>query len=146
MSLDDPLTADRRRLWHDFSRLLFWGALHAAVILIVVVMFAVEGPTLGTFVLGIVLYGLHEIANAPAMHEVLLEAVREMPPGGCLVVISRADPVPAFARLRANGQLSVLDWDDIRLTRDGKALLCLRRRACSDACVRSLCRRPEHSR
>ena len=45
MSLDDPLTADRRRLWHDFSRLLFWGALHAAVILIVVVMFAVEGPT-----------------------------------------------------------------------------------------------------
>jgi hypothetical protein len=57
MSLDDPLTADRRRLWHDFSRLLFWGALHAAVILIVVVMFAVEGPTLGTFVLGIVLIG-----------------------------------------------------------------------------------------
>ena len=57
MSLDDPLTADRRRLWHDFSRLLFWAALHVAVFLIVVVMFAVEGPTVGTFALGIILIG-----------------------------------------------------------------------------------------
>ncbi|WP_395022978.1 hypothetical protein [Dongia sp.] len=57
MTPDEQLLADRQRLWHDFSRLLFWGALHAAVALIVVVMFAVNGPTVGTFILGLALIG-----------------------------------------------------------------------------------------
>ena len=57
MTADEQLIADRQRLWHDFSRLLFWGVLHAAVALIVVVMFAVIGPTVGTFILGIALIG-----------------------------------------------------------------------------------------
>jgi len=57
MTLDEQMVADRRRLWHDFSRLLFWGALHAAVALIVVVMFAVVGPTVGTAILAIILIG-----------------------------------------------------------------------------------------
>ena len=50
MSANDQLLNDRRRLWHDFSRIMFWGALHVAVLLIVVVMFAVNGPTAGTIV------------------------------------------------------------------------------------------------
>jgi hypothetical protein len=57
MTMDEQLVADRRHLWHDFSRLLFWGALHAAVLLIVVVMFAVEGPSVGTILLAIILIG-----------------------------------------------------------------------------------------
>jgi hypothetical protein len=57
MTIDEQLVADRRRLWHDFSRLLFWGVLHAAIILIVVVMLAVAGPSVGTVLLGIVLIG-----------------------------------------------------------------------------------------
>ena len=57
MTIDEQLAADRRDLWHDFSRLLFWGALHAAVFLIVVVMLAVAGPTPGTIALGIILIG-----------------------------------------------------------------------------------------
>jgi hypothetical protein len=57
MTTDEQLVADRQRLWHDFSRLLFWGVLHAAVFLIVAVMLAVVGPTPGTIVLGIVLIG-----------------------------------------------------------------------------------------
>jgi hypothetical protein len=57
MTIDEQLVADRRRLWHDFSRLLFWGALHVAVFLIVVVMFALEGPSVGTVLLGIILIG-----------------------------------------------------------------------------------------
>jgi len=55
MTTDDPLLNDRRRLWHDFSRLLFWAVLHAAVFLIVVVLFAVHGPTVGTALLSIIL-------------------------------------------------------------------------------------------
>jgi uncharacterized membrane protein YedE/YeeE len=57
MTTDEQMLADRQRLWHDFSRLLFWGVLHAAVALIVVVMFAVIGPTVGTAILAIVLIG-----------------------------------------------------------------------------------------
>jgi hypothetical protein len=57
MTNDEQMVADRRRLWQDFTRLLFWGGLHAAVALIVVVMFAVIGPTVGTFALGILLIG-----------------------------------------------------------------------------------------
>jgi len=57
MTTDEKMLADRQRLWHDFSRLLFWGAVHAAVALIVVVMFAVTGPTVGTAILAVVLIG-----------------------------------------------------------------------------------------
>jgi hypothetical protein len=57
MTTDDQLLADRRRLWHDFSRLLFWGVLHAAVALIVVALFAVNGPTVGTILLSLILIG-----------------------------------------------------------------------------------------
>jgi hypothetical protein len=55
MTTDDQLVEDRRRVWHDFSRLLFWGPLHVAVFVIVVVMFAVNGPTVGTIALSILL-------------------------------------------------------------------------------------------
>jgi len=57
MTFDEQMIADRRRLWHDFSRLLFWGAAHVAVFLIVVVMLAVLGPTVGTVSLSIILIG-----------------------------------------------------------------------------------------
>jgi hypothetical protein len=57
MTFDEQLVADRHRLWHDFSRLLFWSVLHAAIILIVVAMFAINGPTVGTFLLGLILIG-----------------------------------------------------------------------------------------
>ncbi len=76
----------------------------------------------------VVLDGFHEIATPGPMHEVLLEAIREMPPDGCLVIISRGDPAPAFARVRANGQLAVLDWDDLRLTKEELAGLLKQRR------------------
>ena len=57
MTTDEQLIADRQRLWHDFSRLLFWAALHVAVFLIVVVMLAVLGPTVGTILLSVILIG-----------------------------------------------------------------------------------------
>jgi hypothetical protein len=57
MTIDEQMIADRRRLWHDFSRLLFWAALHVAVFLIVVVMLAVVGPTAGTIAISVILIG-----------------------------------------------------------------------------------------
>jgi hypothetical protein len=64
MATDDQLLADRQRIWHDFSRLLFWGPIHAAVMLIVVVMFAVNGPTAGTVIGSIILIGANLAVTA----------------------------------------------------------------------------------
>ena len=40
-----------------------------------------------------------------------------MPPEGCLVVLSRSDPPASMARLRANRELEVVGWSELRLTR-----------------------------
>jgi ATP/maltotriose-dependent transcriptional regulator MalT len=38
-------------------------------------------------------------------------------PAGCgAIFISRSEPPPAMARLRANRAMDILDWDDLRLT------------------------------
>jgi len=39
--------------------LLFWGPIHAAVFLIVVVLFAVNGPTVGTVLISLILIGVN---------------------------------------------------------------------------------------
>ena len=60
----------------------------------------------------------HEIGVDGAVHEMLREAVSELPADGCLLVISRTPPPAAFIRMRANRELEVLDWDALRLRRD----------------------------
>ena len=60
----------------------------------------------------------HEISVDGAVHEMLREAVTELPADGCLLVISRTPPPAAFIRMRANRELEVLDWDTLRLRRD----------------------------
>jgi hypothetical protein len=57
MISDEQMVADKQQLWRDFSRLLFWGAAHVAVFLVVVVMFAVYGPHVGTVILALALVG-----------------------------------------------------------------------------------------
>jgi len=59
-----------------------------------------------------------ELAADSAVHHMLRDAAAEMPAEGAMVAISRAPPPPALIRLRANRELEVLDWEDLRLTRD----------------------------
>src|SRR5256884_627714 len=57
--------------------------------------------------------------EAPAtspLHEVMREALGEIPPGGHVIFISRAEPVPALARLRTQRAMEMLDWSQLRLT------------------------------
>lgn len=53
--------------------------------------------------------------DAP-LHEVIREALTELPPGGRTIFISRSEPPPAFARLRAQRALEIVDWDQLRFT------------------------------
>src|SRR2546426_4044737 len=44
------------------------------------------------------------------LHEVMREALAEIPTGGRVIFISRSDAPPAFARLRAQRAIEILDW------------------------------------
>jgi len=66
----------------------------------------------------IVLDNYHEISWQTAFNEVLLVALGELPPGSSIFVLSRTKPPAELARARANRQIEVLGWNDLKLTRD----------------------------
>jgi len=76
----------------------------------------------------VVFDGYHEIPASSALHEVMRVALSELPSGGCVVIVSRGDPPPTLARLRANRALRVLGWEELRLTREETARIALERR------------------
>jgi ATP/maltotriose-dependent transcriptional regulator MalT len=76
----------------------------------------------------IVFDGYHEVPASSPLHEAMREALREMPPGGRAVIVSRADPPATLARLRANRQLAHIGWEELRLTREETASVAAQRR------------------
>ena len=75
----------------------------------------------------VVFDGYHEIPVQSALHEVMRIALAAVPPGGSALVISRADPPPGMARLRANRAMEVIGWREIRLTQEESDALAARR-------------------
>lgn len=66
----------------------------------------------------IVFDSYHEVPPQAGFHEVMRDALSEIPPEICVVLISRSDPPPAMARLRANRAIEVLGWNELRLTQE----------------------------
>jgi len=60
--------------------------------------------------------GYHEVPPQSLFHEAIRVALSETPPDCCVILISRSDPPPIMARLRANQALEVIGWHDLRLT------------------------------
>jgi DNA-binding SARP family transcriptional activator len=58
----------------------------------------------------------HEAPLDSPLHEVMSSAFSLLPEGNNVVVISRNDPPATVARLRANRSLTLVRWEDIRLT------------------------------
>src|SRR5207244_2881081 len=69
----------------------------------------------------VVFDGYYELAPFSPIHEVMRDAVAELPAGGCAILVSRGDPPPSFARLRANRALATVGWNELRLTREETA-------------------------
>ncbi|MBI1943547.1 MAG: hypothetical protein HYS35_07755 [Betaproteobacteria bacterium] len=66
----------------------------------------------------VVFDGYHDVPAFSQFHQVMRDALAELPPEGCAIVASRGDPPPEMARLRASQALAVLGWDDLRLSRE----------------------------
>lgn len=66
----------------------------------------------------IVIDNYQEVPARSTFHELILTALEQLPEGGCFILVSRSEPPSTLARLRANGQLSMLGWDSLRLNED----------------------------
>ncbi len=64
----------------------------------------------------LVLDNFQDAEVAETLYELLAVGCSEIPAGINVIVISREDPPPAFARFRANGALAPIGWDQLRLT------------------------------
>ncbi len=92
----------------------------------------------------LVLDNYQDVSTQSAFHSVLLDAVAELPPDGCIVVISRGEPPPDTVRLRANRALQLLGWQDLRLTRsESDAIVSLWGHTLAEAGLAELYRKTE---
>lgn len=57
-----------------------------------------------------------EAPEDSAFHQVMVEALAEIPPGPTIILVSRVEPPPAYARFIANKQVAVVEWEQVRLT------------------------------
>ncbi len=64
----------------------------------------------------LVLDNFQEASANPEFLEIICKGMREVPEGCCLILISRNDLPPLFARSCANREMKRIGWDDLRLT------------------------------
>ena len=64
----------------------------------------------------LVLDNYQEVPVDSPLHEVMRDALEGLPKGGRAIFISRSEPPPAFARLRAQRAMEILDWPQLRFT------------------------------
>jgi LuxR family maltose regulon positive regulatory protein len=57
-----------------------------------------------------------EVPGDSSLHGAILQALSRIPERLNVILISRGDPPPSFARLHANQQMEILGWNDLRLT------------------------------
>ncbi|MEO8007529.1 MAG: hypothetical protein ABI728_03270, partial [Betaproteobacteria bacterium] len=71
----------------------------------------------------VVMDNYQEIEPDRFFHQILSEAVNEVPEGLTILVASRGDPPSQFARLMANERIGVIDWHALKL--DSKEALAI---------------------
>jgi len=64
----------------------------------------------------LVLDNYQEVSAEKAFHRLIAQAAEDVPEGMTLIAISRRDPPDCYARLIANENVQLVDWDDLQLT------------------------------
>ncbi|MGQ0544064.1 MAG: hypothetical protein ACT4P3_01860, partial [Betaproteobacteria bacterium] len=72
--------------------------------------------------------GCEQVPTSSPLVEVMRTGMQELPPRGRVLFLSRTDPPPALARLRANRSLSLIGWEELRLRPEESAAIVARRR------------------
>ena len=68
----------------------------------------------GAFI--VVLDNYQDVSGSSAFHEMVAHGFDVIPEGIHVMVLSRNEPPPQLARLRANNRMSLLGWEDIQFT------------------------------
>lgn len=55
----------------------------------------------------VVLDNYQEVSSDSLFHQVISDALSEIPEGGSVILVSRSEPPPSLSRLRANRQMSI---------------------------------------
>lgn len=79
-----------------------------------------------------------DAAPESGLQDVLRDATSVIPAGMRVIVISRHEPPPAFARLAASDGMSVIGWESVRFTFEESKALVLARERLSDEAIRKL--------
>ena len=54
-SEQDQLLASRQEGWKGFSRILFWGTIHVAIVTLIATLFYINGPSVGLTIFAVLL-------------------------------------------------------------------------------------------
>ena len=91
----------------------------------------------------LVLDNYQDLGDGAIFSEMVRAAIGEIPAGINLLVISRNDPPPELARHWATGELTILDWNMIRLTQDETEAIAADSQVLDKTVVQDLHRRTE---
>jgi len=73
----------------------------------------------------LVLDNYQDMSAKSGLHEVLVNGLSVLPQDQQIIVISRSAPPAPYARLQANNELTIIDWEQLRLTPDELAAFML---------------------
>lgn len=57
-----------------------------------------------------------DVSDGTAFHQMVVNGLKNVPPGRQVMIMSREAPPGVYARLRANGDMALLTWDQLRLS------------------------------
>ena len=63
----DQLLASRQDGWKGFSRFLFWGTIHVAIVTLIATLFYVNGPSFGLAIFSFLLFLVGVFVTAIAL-------------------------------------------------------------------------------
>jgi hypothetical protein len=63
----DQLLASRQEGWKGFSKFLFWGTIHAAIVTLIATLFYVNGPSIGLTIFSVLLFLVGAFITAIAL-------------------------------------------------------------------------------
>jgi DNA-binding SARP family transcriptional activator len=86
----------------------------------------------------VVLDNYQEVAPDQPFHQLIAQAVDEVSAGAALIVVSRRDPPDCYARLIANENVQLVEWDALKLTIEEARAITVARGGLSDKDLRQL--------